>query len=36
MFIHSWILCDFSERDSYEKKETSVCDNTVWYNETKY
>jgi hypothetical protein len=33
MFIHGWILCDFSERDNYEKKETNICNNSIWYNE---
>ena len=30
MFIHSWILCDFSERDKHEKEEeTSISNSTL-------
>lgn len=29
MFVHNWILCDFSERANYEKKETNICDSTL-------
>lgn len=29
MFIHSWIMCEFKERDSYEKKEKAVSGSTI-------
>jgi hypothetical protein len=34
MFIHSWIMCDFKERDNHE--EESVNGSSVWHNEREY